>query len=347
MVFSYYIYKFPYKLVWHLLKVFNKNPDLVVYCADPLDYEVMAPVLKYLPEVEFVVKNTKTAQYLESQGIPFKRMPCFPKAVIMSRHAAHKFPEKKITKFGMRHGAYYFKKLTGASNYNDFDVFMVTSQNEVEKMVEEGITVATAVGFPKIDPLFDGTYSETFLSSIRQKAQLDHSKKTIIFSATWDGSGMSAIRKWINFLPELTEQYNVLTTVHPWTSKKYKQKLSQMNNIFHITDAKVIPYLAISDVMVSDISSIIAEFCALDKPIITFEVPKTNRSLPEIEALLKRISIQVRNLPELKNAIQHSLQNPEEKSQNRQQANKLMFDKLDGMAGKRAAKIIREQQEFN
>jgi CDP-glycerol glycerophosphotransferase (TagB/SpsB family) len=346
MVFSYYIFKFPYKLVWHLLKIFNKNPDLVIYCADPLDYEILAPVLKYLPDVDFVVKNTKTARYLESNGISCKRMPSFPKTVVMSRHAAYKFPERKILKFGMRHGAYHFKKFTNTNNYNDFDVFMVTSQQEVKKMVEKGISAAAAVGFPKIDPLFDGTYSEAFLNSIRQKVQLDHSQKTVIFSATWDKSGMSAIHNWIDFLPELAEEYNILTTVHPWTSKKYKQKLSQMKNIFHIADAKILPYLAISDVMVSDVSSIIAEFCALDKPIITFETPGTSRSLPEIELLLKRITIRVRKLPELKSAIQHSLQNPKEKSQNRQQANKLMFDKLDGLAGKRAAKIIREQFLF-
>ncbi len=346
MVFSYYIFKYPYKLVWHLLKVFDKNPALVTYCADPLDYEILAPVLKHLPEMKFVVKNSKTTEYLKSKGIQSKRMPCFPKAVIMSRHAAYKFPEKKILKFGLRHGAYHFKKFTRAHNYNEFDVFMVTSQQEVEVAKIVGIVSAVAVGFPKIDPLFDGSYSEETLNSIRQKINLDSSKRTILFSTTWDGSGMSAINKWINFLPELTETYNILVTVHPWMSKKYKDLLSKMENIHYINDVNVLPYLEIADVLVGDTSSIIAEFCALNKPIITFEAGETNRSLPEIKDLLKRISIQVNDFSALKSAIQQCLKHPEKKSADRQEANKLMFDRLDGSAGKRAAEIIKERIPF-
>jgi len=343
MVFSYYIFKYPYKFIWHLLKFFNKNPDIIIYCADPLDYEVLAPVLKHLPKMEFVVKNKKTAQYLESKGIQCKRMPCFPKVVIMCRHAAFKFPEKNILKFGIRHGAYHFKKFTKARNYNDFEVYMLTSQQEVDLAEGLGITSAVAVGFPKIDPLFDGSMSIELLNSIRQKASLNHSKKTVIFSATWDGSGMSAIDKWINFLPDLVEDYNILVTVHPWTSKKFTQKLLKMENIYYINDVNVLPYLQVADLMVGDTSSIIAEFCALDKPIITFKINDTSRFLPEIKNLLNKISIQVNDLSTLKDAIQQSLKHPEKKHKNRQQANKLMFDKLDGLAGKRAAELIKER----
>ena len=346
MIFSYYIFKYPYKLVWHLLNIFDKNPKLVIYCADPLDYKILAPVVKYLPELEWIVKNNKTAKYLASRGILSKRMPCFPKAVVMSRHAAYKFPEKKIQKFGMRHGAYHFKKFTSVRNYNDFDVFMVTSQQEVDVAKKLGIVSAVAVGFPKIDPLFDGSYSEETLNSIRQKINLDPSKRTILFSTTWDGSGMSAINKWINFLPELNETYNILVTVHPWTSKKYKDLLSKMENIFYIQEVNVLPYLIVADVLVGDTSSIIAEFCALDKPIITFKVNKTGRFLLEISDLLKKISIQVNDLPTLKDAIQQCLKHPEKQRADRQQANKLMFDKLDGSAGKRAAEIIKKRIPF-
>ena len=97
----------------------------------------------------------------------------------------------------------------------------------------------------------------------------------------------------------------------------------------------------IADLLVGDYSSIIGEFCAFDKPIITFKVPDSDRTIPEIQQLLKNISIQVDNFEELKTAIIESLKNPDEKSEQRKEANKILFYKLDGQAGKRAADEIK------
>jgi CDP-glycerol glycerophosphotransferase (TagB/SpsB family) len=96
----------------------------------------------------------------------------------------------------------------------------------------------------------------------------------------------------------------------------------------------------ISDILFGDTSSIIAEFCALDKPIITFRVPEAGRSIPEIREMIKSISIQIDNFDEVYDAIKRCLENPNEKSAQREAANKIMFGNLDGKAGKRAAREI-------
>jgi CDP-glycerol glycerophosphotransferase (TagB/SpsB family) len=340
MVFSYYLYKYPYKFTWYLFKLFKKNPDVVAYCADPLDYVVLEPILKYLPRVETVVKNRKTARYLKMRRIKFKRMPCFPEAVMMCRHAAYKFPEQKIVRIGFRHGAFHFKSFANARYYNAFDLYFMTSQKEVEEAIAKGIKSARAVGFPKLDPIFNGTINAVTIEAARLKSNMDRARKTIIFTATWDKSGMSAIQKWIDHIDDFALDYNVLVTVHPWMSQIYVEKLKK-EGIFFIDDPDILPYLKLADVLIGDTSSIIAEFCALDKPIVTFKVGEAKRTVPGITRLLEDISIQVESVAQLKHAIEYCLNNPGEKGEARQKANRMMFDQLDGQAGRRAAEMIK------
>lgn len=340
MVFSYYLYKYPYWVLWKLVRLFKKNPELAVYCADPLDYVVLKPVIDHLPEAIFLAKNKKTAGYLKTQGIAYRRMPSFPRAVIMCRHAAHKFPVQEIIRIGFRHGAYHFKSFAKARYYNSFDCYFVTSKTEEKLAREHGITTAFAIGFPRLDPLFDGTIDEVKIKAYKKSANIDPRKKTIIFTATWDKSGMSAIEQWIDKIHQLTSKYNILVTVHPWMSKKYLRKLRSMEGIFFIENPDLLPYLLISDVMVGDTSSILAEFCVLDKPIITFKTKHAKRSDPELEQLIQQFSARIESFDELQNAIEFELENPGHKSSDRQNATKIMFDELSPDAGKKAANQI-------
>jgi CDP-glycerol glycerophosphotransferase (TagB/SpsB family) len=306
-----------------------------------MDYVIFEAIQKYLPTVP-IVSGSRARPYLQSRGIASARMPSFPRAVIMFRHATHKFPEERITKIGLAHGAYRFKRFTRAANYNAFDVYMATSSQEVEWGREFGIATAVAVGAPKLDPLFDGTLDSKALDAYRERINLDPAKPVVIFTATWDRSGMSAIDRWVGQVAGLSGDYNILVTVHPWTSKKYVEHLKKLPAARFIDDPDIVPYLAISDMLVGDCSSIIAEFCTLDRPIVTFTVGRTERSLPEISDLLDRISTRIRDFREIPRAIEENLRDPGAKSQERCQANRLMFDRLDGKAGQRAAAIIRE-----
>ncbi|MFZ0390967.1 MAG: CDP-glycerol glycerophosphotransferase family protein, partial [Calditrichia bacterium] len=240
------------------------------YCQEPLDYEIFKNIQPFLPPIPIVTARKYRANFME-KGITPQFLPCFPKAVIMFRHAVHKFPEEKIIKIGLRHGAYHFKKLSSAGSYNKFDVFLMTSSHEVQVAQSTGISTGRAVGFPKLDPLFNGKLSDEILESYRRKVKLNKTKKTVLFTATWDGSGMSAAETWIPVLPKLVDSYNVMVSVHPWSSAKLKKRIRNQPGIYFIQDADVVPYLALADIMVGDTSSVIAEFCALNKPIITVQ----------------------------------------------------------------------------
>lgn len=342
MVLSQYLIQYPYSAVWHGLRALKKNPRVVFYCADYLDYVVFEPVQKYLPSLPVVAKNKRVQHELEKHRIECKVWPTFPQAVIMVRHALHKFPESKIVKIGLRHGAYHFKEFIQAKKYNAFDLYLMTSQKEVELAEKMGIHVAKAVGFPKLDPAFNRTYSEKYLNALRNKMAFDPQKPILVFSSTWDQSGMSAIGKWYKRLGELTDHYNILVTVHPWASKHFVKIIKRTPGVYFISDKNVLPYLMLADIMIADTSSIIAEFCALNKPIITFKVPQRSRSAVEVGKIIADISIQIDHFEEIHHAIKQCLEKPDEKADQRRRANKTFFLKLDGKAGERAAEEIKK-----
>jgi CDP-glycerol glycerophosphotransferase (TagB/SpsB family) len=318
---------------------FDKNSPVVCYCAEPLDYLIFESIQPYLKKIPITGKR-KTRLFLKKRGFACKRMPCFPKAAIMFRHATYKFPEKKILKIGLRHGVYTFKKHTHADNYNEFALYLTTSRTDVKIAESLGCKTVYSVGYPRIDPLFNGTYNSSTLEEYREKAKLNPAKKTILFTTTYNASGLSAIDIWINKLNLLLDKYNILVTVHPWVDNKYKRKLKNEKGIYFIKDVNTLPFLAIADIMVSDYSSIIGEFCALDKPIVTFKVRPGKRTTQEIMDLIEKISIQVSSFDEMIVAIEQSLKNSDEMSSARQEANTLMFDALDGKSGQRAAEQI-------
>lgn len=338
---SYYILKLPYSLIRRFLIKFRKEKQIVFFCDSYLDYVVFENIMKFLPEVKIVAKNRKVKDELISYGIESLLWPVFPDVVIMARHALHRFPDSKILKIGMRHGAYHFKRFINPEKYNSFDLFLLTSEYEVKEARQIGITSAQSGGFPKLDsfwlPETDGK-----VEKLREKLCFDNDKPIILFSATWEGSGMSAVDRWYDKLAELTEKFNVMVTLHPFINDKYSSVIKSTPDVFFIEDKKIYLYLKLADLLIGDTSSIIAEFCALDKPIITFSVRESKRLTPEIVQLLDEISHKIDRYNELEKNIVFALKNPKEKSDFRRKYNKIMFDELDGEHGKMAAGKIKK-----
>jgi CDP-glycerol glycerophosphotransferase (TagB/SpsB family) len=259
----------------------------------------------------------------------------------MARHAPYKFSVQQILKIGFDHGLYQFKRWTSPENYNRFNRYFVSSPEQVKSAKTLGITTTKAIGYPKLDNAFNGTYNEEFLNKIKTELKLDSNKRTIIFTSTWDVDGLSALDRWIDRVEELTDKYNVLITVHTWTDKNKIDKLKSIKNAFYLDKFDVTTYLMISDVFIGDYNSLIGEACALNKPIITFKVPESKRAITEVREMISNISIQINTFDKIGAAIEESLDNPRAKETQRKEANEIMYLALDGKAGKRAAEEIK------
>ena len=169
-----YILPLFYKPMWHLSKLFAGPKWVGFYCADPLDYIMFQPIKKHLHiPVAYIAKNSKTRNFFNEMRIPYKRFPAYPDVVIMARQTAYKFPVKKIIKIGFDHGLYQFKRWTSSKYYNLFDVYFVSSENQVKLAKERGINTTVAIGYPKSDQAFDGTYDQERLERIKNDLGLD------------------------------------------------------------------------------------------------------------------------------------------------------------------------------
>ena len=341
MVLSYYLLKMQYTVIWEVRERLGLNKEVMLYCANTLDYQIFAPIQRHLKPLKVVAKNKKAQLSLAKSGVESVVDPVFPKGIIMCRQAGYKFPASRMKKIGMRHGAYIFKPLANCKGYNLLDHFDRTSSSEVERALAHGITCGKAIGFPKLDPMFDGTIDELTLKEVEQKAHIDSQKNTILFTATWNKSGASAIDQWVDKLEQFTDKFNVLVTVHPWTSEELQLKIKQTPNVYFIDTLDILSYIQLADVCIGDTSSVLAECCALDKPIVTFKLEDCKRTVKEVKEMIKSFSIQIEEFDQLLPAIENSLSHPDNRQEQRQQANKIMFDQLDGKASLRAANHLK------
>ncbi|MEW6990884.1 CDP-glycerol glycerophosphotransferase family protein [Colwelliaceae bacterium 6441] len=127
------------------------------------------------------------------------------------------------------------------------------------------------VGFCKLDPIIN---EETMGIDLKALG-LEPNKKTILYAPTFYPSSIECFpQNW----PEQFQQYNILIKPHYFSlsKEKYKkqrellQRWAQYSNVYlaQIDDYSLVPFLATADVLISDASSALFEFAALNKPVI-------------------------------------------------------------------------------
>jgi len=340
MILSGYIIKIPYWITWHITHATRKEKDIAFYVGSVHDYYLIENIL---PHVEYpyriVAKNKSIARTLRSKGIKTSIWPEFPGIVIMPRHAFHKFPLKAIKKIGMRHGPYHFKQMIDAEKYNAFDLFLFTSKHETEIARKAGIQCGVAGGYPRLDVL-QNKKTRDLSREIKNTANFESSKPTLLFTATWKKSGLSAVDKWIEHIEELSAEYNIIVSLHPDMPQKYTNKVKNMQPIKLATPEELPAGMLAADFLISDTSSVIAEYCALNKPIITFKIDIKGRLTREISEMIRDISIQISGIEELNGAVEKYYSNPNLKKEARERWNKRFFDDVTISHGMKAATHI-------
>ncbi len=203
-----------------------------------------------------------------------------------------------------------------------------------------------ATGMAKLDPLFSGKITR---ESALDQLCLPSGFRYILFSPTFNDE-LSAIPFVMDDIHRVLPdgQTVLLIKLHGSTKAEYKQMYRALAKshprVYFCDNLDITPFLAIADVMISDVSSSMMEFAALDKPVVLFNNPNwtsyPNYNPTDIEFTWRNIGIQVNNLEEMRQAVYRSLEQPAEFSETRRAYTDMLFaNKRNGDGAERIVTV--------
>lgn len=142
-----------------------------------------------------------------------------------------------------------------------------------------GITVDKVhpTGVPRSDIFFDKQYIKYVRAALFEKYPFIKGKKVILFAPTFRGNGQSSAHypyENINFkelYDTLHEDYVFLFKMHPFIKNKLSIPYAYSDFFYDLSDFREInDLLLITDILITDYSSVCFEFALLNKPTLFF-----------------------------------------------------------------------------
>jgi len=220
--------------------------------------------------------------------------------------------------------------------------------NKIQELYPDGNFVQT--GFSKLDPLFSSVSTNTF----SYPDTLDPAKKTILYAPTFNPS---SIEMFPDDWPADFPDYNIIIKPHAISlnRKRYEKQRNKFSlwkeykNVYLTRDTEfsLIPFMAISDILLSEASSTLFEFAALDRPVIICDFYKLKWTYRGIfkyrfenrfekdNVLYKEIGKHVKAYDELRTAIPQQLNHIDEYHTQRKRYTREHVGLTDGKASAR------------
>ncbi len=148
-----------------------------------------------------------------------------------------------------------------------------------ELAVKHGNFEVIETGWSKLDTLF---LAQDRFKVEKEKLQAQYGAKKIVLYAPTFSPSLTSANDLIDSIEDLASNkgYLVIIKFHDLMDKglveKYKNRLGNHERVMFAEDHNIIKYLVVSDLMISDTSSVVYEFILLDKPVITYRSSSTN-----------------------------------------------------------------------
>lgn len=216
------------------------------------------------------------------------------------------------------------------------------------------------VGYCKLDPLFNGDAEGLDLQSLGLQA----GRPCILYAPTYNPSSLERFPdRW----PERFADYNILIKAHSFTYEKknyrgQRRKLQRWARYDHVhvagaDEISLIPYLKEADILLSEASSTLFEFVALDKPVVVCNFFKLKwfyrgpfryrfeRRFGKDNVLYRDIGRHVDRFEALPAAISEELAHPETYREQRAQYTRDHVGPVDGLASVRVVDYLEAYPE--
>lgn len=213
-----------------------------------------------------------------------------------------------------------------------FDVYLtsgpfVTEQfNEMQKKFNYFLVEET--GWPKIDYIVK--YPN---ENLKEKLSIPADKKIILYAPTFSNKMQSAT-DLLPIIPQIIKPDELwLMKFHDLMDREIIEQIKNERSaqIRFIDTYDITPFLHVADLLISDTSSVVYEFMALDKPIITYRTQSREDK-----------GINIFNPVDLREAIDRSLTDPDEFHQNRMDHLRQINPNLDGKISERVFEILKD-----
>ena len=271
--------------------------------------------------------------------------------------------ELKATTIFLEHGI--GTKSTGFYHVIEYiDIYLVEGSYKYERLKElypKEEKKLKMVGFSKFDPIVN--MDSKTKDELYEKYNLDKNRKTILYAPTFFPS---SIEKMSDDFPKDFKECNILIKAHYLTyeRKRYKKQRDKLDlwrnykncTVVDVKEYDLVPFYAISDVMISDESSAMFEFASLNKPVISNRYHKLRLSYYLMPwKLKKRIDTKKdRYRQMLENAFSYeetlaltkdALQNPKKLEKLRLELSQEICGTIDGKVSRRIADILEDFDE--
>jgi glycosyltransferase involved in cell wall biosynthesis len=312
--------------------------------ASPISFVVFRPVyeaLRHDPRLEFWFTASGTAWSAESI---FSRFGLTDRVIPTSKAAWLKVDalvnadfyemgwlHRRARRLHLFHGVagkYQMEApVEAALDIATFDRILFPNADRLRRYVDAGLVsldsaVPVLAGYPKVDCLVDGSLDRR---AIAAQLQLEPGAPTALYAPTWS-SDSSLNRVGENVIADLAAAgFNVVVKLHDrsyeltmrgsggvdWTAR-----LGRFDNhprVRIVTDPDAAPCLFVSDILVTDHSSIGFEFTLLDRPIVAIDCPALIRNAhvnPDKVALFRAAAETVSDAGDILDAVQCHLRNP-------------------------------------
>ncbi|HVP56821.1 MAG TPA: CDP-glycerol glycerophosphotransferase family protein [bacterium] len=227
-------------------------------------------------------------------------------------------------------------------------------KRRIEEFGVEGASEILVVGYPKLDPIFQGKLGR---DQIMRRWNLDQSRPTVLYAPTYKPTSLSQIREKIL---AATEGYNLIIKLHDyswrgryaphWHHRIYEKAVPEYPHARLVPpeEHNILPFIVAADTMISEASSTIFEFLALGRVGIIYDLAcdrlKHHDGMPILDEdnrrFLDKAFVHIGSPDQIPAAIDRALNADAAMKANLEQARNELFYGLDGHASDRIVDVI-------